>query len=301
MFKGINAIEFNKKFFSNDVCYEYLLEKKWGKGYACSRCGCTEYKKGRTWYHRRCKKCGYDESVTANAVFHAVKMPVLKAFHMAFHLTARKKGMSTVELGAEVGVEQKTAWLFKRKVQAVMKKGGNDKLKGKVDVDEMLVGGYSEGEKGRSLETKSAVMVCVEKLDEGKTGNINFSVLENFEAETMKYAMQEIIEPDAHIKTDQNPSYESLKGDFKSLETMLSAKGSNFEELHKQIMLFKNWLRGTHHKCSKQHLHAYLDEYKYRFNKRNMRQWLFNDLIGRMMQDVPHPCSVLKTICAYST
>ena len=28
--------------------------------------------------------------------------------------------MSTTELGAEVGVQQKTAWLFKREVQVVM-------------------------------------------------------------------------------------------------------------------------------------------------------------------------------------
>jgi hypothetical protein len=301
MFKGINAIEFTKRFFNNEACYEYLMEKKWGQGYTCSFCGCREYKKGRTRYYRRCKHCGYDESVTANTVFHGIKMPILKAFHMAFRLTAKKKGMSTVELGAEVGVEQKTAWLFKRKVQAVMKTSGQAKLKGKVDVDEMLVGGYTEGEKGRSLESKSAVMVCIERLEGDKTGNIDFSVLENFEAPTMKYAMKEMIEANAHIKTDQHRSYESLKTEFANLETKPSAKGSNFEELHKQIMLFKNWLRGIHHKCSREHLHAYLDEYKYRFNKRNLRQWLFNDLIGRMMHEVPHPYPVLKTLSAYST
>jgi hypothetical protein len=88
-----------------------------------------ESKKGRTCYCLRCKKCGYDESVTANTVFHAIKMPILKAFHMAFRLTAKKKGMSTVELGPEVGVGQKTAWLFKRKMQSEMKEGGKDKLK----------------------------------------------------------------------------------------------------------------------------------------------------------------------------
>lgn len=44
--------------------------------------------------------------------------------------------MSTIELGTEVGVQQKTAWLFKRKVQAAMKKDKDDKLNGKVDIDE---------------------------------------------------------------------------------------------------------------------------------------------------------------------
>jgi hypothetical protein len=63
-----------------------------------------------------------------------MKMPMLKAFHMIFGLSAaKKKGMSTTELGAEVGVQQKTAWLFKRKVQVVMKQNYKDKLNGKVD------------------------------------------------------------------------------------------------------------------------------------------------------------------------
>ena len=126
MFKGINAIDFSKHFQSNEDCYKYLMSIKWAKPYSCSRCGCTKNYKGRTYYFLRCKACGYDESVTANTVFHGIKMPILKAFHMMFRLTAKKKGMSTVELGAEVGVEQKTAWLFKRKVQAVMKKGKDD-------------------------------------------------------------------------------------------------------------------------------------------------------------------------------
>ena len=62
-------------------------------------------------------------------------MPILKALHIVYRLTAKKKGMSTIELGTEVGDLQKTAWLFKRKVQAVMKKNRKVKMKGTVEVD----------------------------------------------------------------------------------------------------------------------------------------------------------------------
>lgn len=301
MFKSINAIEFGRKFCDNDSCYQYLIEKKWGNGYSCSYCGCKEYFKGRTWFYRRCKTCRYDESVTANTVFHGMKMPILKAFHIMFRITARKKGMSTTELGVEVGVQQKTAWLLKRKIQVAMK--DKKKLTGSVDVDETLLGGYSEGNenKGRSLNEKTAVLVAAEQLEDGRTGNINFAIVDNFEALTLKHALKDLAEPTTKLRTDKHRSYESLKSEFENLETLLSAKGSNFEELHKQIMMFKNWLRGTHHKCSKQHLHAYLDEYKYRFNKRNMRDRIFNNLINRMMHNIPHPYPVLKVLCAYST
>ena len=148
MFVGINAIEFSKRFNSNEACYRYLIDWKWGKGFSCSRCGSKENYKGKTYYHRRCSSCAYDESVTANTLFHGMKMPVLKAFHMVFRLSAKKKGMSSAELAGEVGVQQKTAWLFKRKVQVVMKQSNNEKLKGNVEADETLPGGYTEKSTG---------------------------------------------------------------------------------------------------------------------------------------------------------
>ena len=60
------------------------------------------------------------------------------------------------------------------------------------------------------------------------------------------------------------------------IETQKSDKGKAMKELHKQIMLFKNWLRETHHKCSKLLLPKYLNEYKFRFNNRNRRHTIFN-------------------------
>jgi transposase-like protein len=297
MFQGINSIEFNRKFKNNEDCYLYLIEKKWGNGYQCTRCGCEECYKGRTYYHRRCKACGYGESVTANTLFHGMKMPMLKAFHMIFRLTAKKKGMSTTELGAEVGVQQKTAWLFKRKVQVVMKQNGNDKLSGKVDADETLLGGYTKKHRGRSLEDKQAVLITAEQLVDGRTGNIRMEHIENFQADTLKFALKEMVESDAVIRTDKHRSYQKLKKEM-HVKPIKSRMGQGLEELHKQIMQFKNWLRGIHHKCSAQHLHAYLDEYVYRFNKRNARKWIFNDVIEKLMHQVPHPYPVLKTIWA---
>src|SRR6266542_3462686 len=138
----------------------------------------------------------------------------------------------------------------------------------------MIVGGHSEGteHRGRSLKEKSAVVVAAEILDDGRTGNINFETIENFEADTLKYALKDMINCEADIVTDQHKSYEALKEEM-NIETLKSEKGKAMEEIHKQIMLFKNWLRGIHHKCSKALLKKYLDEYKFRFNNRNRRQF----------------------------
>ena len=300
MFQGINAIEFGKRFCDNESCYLYLMEIKWGEGFACSKCGEEQYYKGKTYYHRKCKSCSYSESVTANTIFHGMKMPILKAFHLIFRLTAKKKGMSTTELGCEVGVQQKTAWLFKRKIQVAMKQGNNYKLKGNVDADETLIGGYTNKNKGRSLESKKAILLATEKLADGRTGNIRMQHIENFEALTLKFALKDMVDKEANITTDDHRSYQSLKKEM-NIQTVISNKGQSLEELHKQIMQFKNWLRGIHHKCSGQHLFAYADEYVFRFNRRNNRKDIFSKVVGRMMNQIPHPYPLLKTLCAYST
>jgi transposase-like protein len=300
MFKGINAIEFNKRFSDNESCYKYFIEIKWKDRYSCTKCCHKKSGKGRTYFYRRCKKCGYDESVTSNTVFHGIKMPILKAFHMIFRISTKKKGMSTIELGTEVGVEQKTAWLFKRKVQAMMKKDKDDKLNGNVQVDETLVGGHSSA-RGRSTETKSALFVAVEVLADGRTGNIDLQHIESFKSEELKYAIKDAISEDSSIQTDAFHSYKKLSKEMENITISYSKNGSTMAQIHKQIMQFKNWLRGTHHKCSKENLFAYTDEYEYRFNRRNRRKWLFNDIINKMMNQFPHPYNYLKTLCVYST
>ncbi len=301
MFEGINQIEFSKQFKSNEDCFRYLADHKWGKGFVCKRCANTTWYKGKTYYHRRCRKCLYDESATSNTLFHDLKMPLLKAFQMTFRIAGKKKGMSTVELGAEVGVQQKTAWFFKKKLQIAMQPESKDVLKKQVEVDETLVGGYLEGQPGRSLEGKEAVMIGIEKIAEDQVGNIRLTQIENFQAATLKTVIEKTIDPKAQITSDKFPSYEALKKEMPNLKTEESEKGKGFELLHKQIMLFKLWLRGIHHKCSSTHLQSYLDEYVFRFNHRNCRRRIFDILISKIMHFQPHPFPVRKKVCALIT
>ena len=64
------------------------------------------------------------------------------------------------------------------------------------------------------------------------------------------------------------------KRDLSNLKQIPSGKkGENFPDMHRSIMLFKAWLRGTHHAVD--HLQAYLDEYTYRFNRSMMKVGIF--------------------------
>ncbi|CAN5812780.1 hypothetical protein BH10BAC3_BH10BAC3_21940 [soil metagenome] len=68
-------------------------------------------------------------------------------------------GLSSVELAIGAMVQQKTAWKFKLKNKNAMVHENQKKLERNFQVDETIVGGYSEGNAGRSLGKKSAVLV----------------------------------------------------------------------------------------------------------------------------------------------
>lgn len=119
---GVNSLELNKYFKTDEDCYRYLSAIKWSSDnpYQCKKCSHVKYGIGKKPYSRRCAKCNYDESPTARTMFDKIKFPLLIAFHICFRISTKKKGMSSLELSEEFGLRQKTVWEFKWKIQQVM-------------------------------------------------------------------------------------------------------------------------------------------------------------------------------------
>ena len=155
MQKVLTIMDFRKQFKTEEDCLNYLVEIKWGAGFKCIKCGHGKYSKGRQWFYRRCKECGYDESATANTMFHKCKLGLLRAFEIGFRISVKKKGMSSCELGREFGCQQRSAWLMKAKFQNAMKSSDNYPLEGKVEVDEFLVGDLMKMRLGVALNRNS--------------------------------------------------------------------------------------------------------------------------------------------------
>lgn len=275
MFQGLSSVEFSKKFSNDEDCYKYLMDLKWSKGYQCSKCGHSKYVKGRKWYYKRCRECMYDESVTSGTLFHKLKFPIHKAFHICFRIATKKKGMSTVELSKEFELQQKTCWLFKRKIQQAMESSEQYPLTGQVEVDEFLVGGYEEGKQGRSHGKKKLVIVGIEKIGKDKIGRAYAKVIETSSSEELKPFFDKYISTKAKVKTDRWRGYIPIREDYKKLKQVPSQKGAAFPELHTHIMNLKGWLRGIHHHCSSDHIQAYLNEFHFRFNRRNHLKTIF--------------------------
>ena len=140
MFSTLSTFKFQKRFTDVNDCLYLLADLKWKDGYQCRKCSCNDYTKGYHPFARRCKGCRYDESATAHTIFHNLKFNLLKAFYGVFRY-CKKKGISSYELGKEIGISQPTAWLFHCKLQQVMQSSGKHPLTGEVHIDEYVTGG----------------------------------------------------------------------------------------------------------------------------------------------------------------
>ena len=183
-FAGVNSIMFHQRFKTDDDCLEYLSGVKWENGFSCKRCNNDKYCIGKKPFNRRCTKCRYEESPTSGTMFDKVKFSILKAFHIAFKISTKKKGMSSLELSNEFGLRQKTCWEFKWKLQQAMASSLQYPLTGTVHVDECYIGGPEEQKRGRSKGDKKLVVLVLEILD-GGVGRAYAEVIEHSSAKEL--------------------------------------------------------------------------------------------------------------------
>jgi len=89
-----------------------------------------------------------------------MKLAPVYAFHIAFKIATKKKGMSSMELAEEYELRQKTVWEFKWKLQQAMKSSGRHPLVGTVHVDEFYIGGERGGSHRMFLRISQETCYC---------------------------------------------------------------------------------------------------------------------------------------------
>ncbi len=140
--------------------------------------------------------------------------------------------------------------------------------------------------RGRSKGNKRLVVVALEKVKDG-VGRAYAQIIESASSEEFKPFFTTYINKEANVITDEWTGYLPLKKEYKHLKQIPSDEGKNFPDLHIHIMNLKGWLRGIHHHCSKERLQGYLDEYHYRYNRRNSMDTIFHKLIEKMVNNKP--------------
>lgn len=109
-----------KAYASRELCLKALADAKWKRGYVCKKCGHDNYCQGKSPWSRRCTRCKFDESATAYTIFHKCKIPIEKAFELAW-LTCHNPEESLSSLSKKVGIRKMTCWRMKKMIQGCSK------------------------------------------------------------------------------------------------------------------------------------------------------------------------------------
>lgn len=300
-------IDFLDDFSTEEQCLQALEEIRWGN--KCPQCGSSQY-----WRHgkrrtRICTWCRSHLSVTANTVFHRLRISLRAVFLIGWFMVTSKQWVSAEELSTLLGISVPTAWLWNNKFRKIMVREDREKLRWHVEIDEVFVGGTQSWPRGRWARGKRIVVVAVEINMEYKNkkgffrgmGRTRMKIIPNCSEKTLIAFIQENVEVGSTIYTDGWASYNSL--DKNGYTHILEKESVSTDEIiwvhqdevtpnvHIIASLMKRWLLGTHQKYMTQdgYLQDYLEEYTFRFNRRKSgnRGKLFQTLLEQILIHKP--------------
>lgn len=268
------------------ACREYLVKQRWPDKVICPFCFCDKcyvIENGRKF------KCGHKEcykkfSVTVGTIFEASNIALTKWFMAIYLCTAHKKGISSYQLGKDIGVTQKSAWFMLHRIRELMRAKEPIKLGNTVECDEVYMGGKVKNmskqkrtflrENDLTLKTKITVMGMIERegmlklITVGKQPNMNDLVpvvLNN-------------VDKTATLITDSAGIYHEMNKEFAAHE-IVNHKEQEFvrdkkwhtNTIEGAFSHFKRSIYGIYHQVTAKHLSRYCDETMFRYNLRKMK------------------------------
>lgn len=248
-----------------------------------------------------CQECGYQASVTAGTIFHKTRKPLRTWFQMMWWVMGQKNGASALGLQRVLGLgSYPTAWAWLHKLRRAMVRPGRETLAGEIEVDETFVGGVEEGG-GRRHVGKKALVAIAAQVDGMRIGRIRLAVVRDSSADSLVPFVKRSIAPGSVVITDGLPSYLGLQAaGYLHRQRVVRGSGQEADTLlprvHRVASLLKRWLLGTHQgRVERSHLPYYLDEFTFRFNRRNSRSrgLLFYRLAQQAVAVEPVPFSQL--------
>jgi hypothetical protein len=125
--KVMDYEEFATLYPDDLACYRFIEKLKNQIGFTCAKCANSKYSEGAQKFARRCTRCGYNESVTANTLFHGIKFPIAKAFYLTYLTHKNKRSLTLEMLADKLDLRLNTVWAFRQKVSERMALGKDHK------------------------------------------------------------------------------------------------------------------------------------------------------------------------------
>lgn len=226
----------------------------------------------------RCKNTGKYFNVKTNTIFDNTKLGLQKWFLAIYIVTSHKKGISSLQLGRDLDITQKSAWFMLQRIRKCFGIENENELDNEVEADETYIGGKNknrhsykkvENSQGRSSKDKTPVVGMVER-----EGKLNAKAVENVKHETLSREIINNVKESAKLYTDEWLGYKGLERIYDHSIVKHNQSQYVVGRIHTNTIegfwsLLKRGIVGIYHFTSKKHLQKYVDEFVFRYNTRN--------------------------------
>jgi len=275
-----NLIEIMERIGSKEKARELIERLRWPDGPVCPHCGSDKIyrlsaKKNSKKPCRngllKCKDCRKQFSVTVGTIFEDSHIPLNKWLISIYLICASKKGISANQLCRMLGITYKSAWFMAHRIRFAMSQQPlSEKLSLVVEADETYVGARSPGKRGRGAGNKTKVFSLIQRNGESRSFKVD-----NVKGKTLKAIIKKNVVDTAHVMTDEFKAYYGLEKlvakhstvNHGEKEYVRGIVHTNFAESY--FSLLKRGILGTFHHVSEEHMQRYLDEFDYRWTRRN--------------------------------
>ncbi len=306
----MNLIDVTKNLQTEEQCLDFLEHRRWPNGVHCPQCGNdkvsritrnvdltktrAEKKQNKRTRLYACLEstCKYRFTPTVGTMFHDSHLPLNKWFAAVALIVHAKKGMSAKQMQRHLAVSYRTAWYMGHRIRKAMADGsgiiGGPKLSGTVEMDETYVGGKQK--RKACVRGRGANKEVVVGLRE-RGGDLRFVHTNDARSNTLYKVLHENVSEDADkIMTDDFAAYPPAMGPtFREKHQRINHSTGVYAigDLHTNTIesafsLLKRGIVGSFHVISPKHLHRYLSEFEYRFNRRELPD-LFSATVTRML------------------
>lgn len=282
--------DFNRQFPDDAACLEHLKEQRFPGGIVhCAKCrkDRKHYRiNGRPVYS--CDHCGTQISPMAGTIFEHSSTSLRLWYYAMYLMASTRCGISAKQIQRETGVTYKTAWRMFRQIRSLLSEPEMQVEGEAVEMDEAYIGGRPRGKRGGPKWLQPSKKQCVVGVVARK-GNVIARVAPDASKKTLHDFAEEFILPKSTVFTDEHPSYVGLANTYTHRRIQHAAGVYVRGNVHTQTIegfwsLVKKGISGVYHSVSKKYLQTYLDEYSFRYNRREMGNLIFTSMLKRVSE-----------------
>lgn len=266
-----------KAFPDEQTCINHLEILRWN-GNVVSPLDATSKVYNCKGNKYRCKNTGKYFNVKTETIFDNTKLGLQKWFLAIYLVTSHKKGISSLQLGRDLDITQKSAWFMLQRIRKCFDIENDNTLDNEFEADETYVGGKNknrqadnkiENSQGRSSKDKSPVVGMVER-----GGKVNAYQVEDVISATFKREIIKNVKENAKLYTDEGLGYKGVSRIYDNSIVKHNQSQYVNGRIHTNIIegfwsLLKRGIFGIYHFTSKKLLQLYVDEFVFRYNTRN--------------------------------